>query len=106
LYLLNAHRGWFDTSFEGGARHHGAVNHVLGNLLRLHWHSVVPHLVSGEDVTCINWDIFCYKFDSYQHAHGAVWNAFWVSFPYHVNYHLFQLLVDDFPLKFGFVEPL
>jgi hypothetical protein len=43
--------------------------------------------------------MFRYKFDSqYQHAQEAVWNAFWVGFPYDVNYHLFQLIVDDFPL--------
>jgi hypothetical protein len=29
-----------------------------------------------------------------------------VSFPYRVNYHLFQLHVDDFHLKFGFTESL
>jgi hypothetical protein len=51
--------------------------------------------------------MFCCQFDSrYQHAQGAIWNAFWVIFPYHVNYHLFQLLVHDFHLKFGFAESL
>jgi tRNA A37 threonylcarbamoyladenosine synthetase subunit TsaC/SUA5/YrdC len=34
------------------------VNHVLSNLLHLHWPGVVTHLVSGEDVACINWDMF------------------------------------------------
>jgi hypothetical protein len=29
-----------------------------------------------------------------------------VSFPYHVNYRLFQLLLDDFHLQFGFAESL
>jgi hypothetical protein len=29
-----------------------------------------------------------------------------VSFTYHVIYHLFQLFVDDFHLKFGFAESL
>jgi hypothetical protein len=42
--------GWFDSSFEGGAKHHRVVNHILGNLLRLHWPGVVTHPVSGEDV--------------------------------------------------------
>jgi hypothetical protein len=68
----------------------------------------VTHLVSGQDVACINWDMFRDQFDSrYQHARQvAIWNAFWLCFPYHVNYHLFQLLVDDFHLKIGFVESL
>jgi hypothetical protein len=58
LYLLNACRGWFDTSFEGGVKHHRVVNHVLGNLLHLHWPGAVTHPISGEDVACINWDMF------------------------------------------------
>jgi hypothetical protein len=107
LYLLNACRGWFDTSFEGGVKHHRVVNHVLGNLLHLHWPGAVTHPISGEDVACINWDMFRCQFDSqYQNAQGDIWNAFWVSFPYHVNYRLIQLLVDDFHMKFGFAESL
>jgi hypothetical protein len=51
--------------------------------------------------------MYHYQIDSrYQNAQGAVWNAFWVSFSYHVNYHLLQLLVDDFHLKFGFAGSL
>jgi hypothetical protein len=98
---------WFDTSFEGGVKHHRAVNHILGNLLRLHWPGLVTHPVSGEEVPCLNWDMFYYQFDSqFQYVQGVVWNAFWVSFSYCVNYHLFQLLVYDFYLKFGFAESL
>jgi hypothetical protein len=67
----------------------------------------VTHPVSGEDVAYINWDMFCYQFDSqYQNAQELIWNAFWVSFTYHVIYRLFQLFVDDFHLKFGFTESL
>jgi hypothetical protein len=90
LYLLNACRGWFDTSFDGGAKHHRVVNQVLGNLLHFHWLGLATHPVSAEEVPCLNWDMFRYQFDSqYQHAHGAVWNVFWLSFPYRVNCHLF-----------------
>jgi hypothetical protein len=96
-----------DTSFEGGAKHYRMVNQILGNLLRLHWPGLVTHPDSGEEVPCLRWDMFCYHFDSrYQHAQGAVWNGFWMSFPYRVNYHLFQLLVYDFHLKLGFAESL
>jgi hypothetical protein len=69
LYLLNACGGWFDTSFEGGAKHHRAVNQILGNLLRLHSSGLVTHPVSGEEVPCLSWDMFCYQFNiQYQHA--------------------------------------
>jgi hypothetical protein len=51
--------------------------------------------------------MYRYQMDHrYQNAQGAIWNAFWVSFPYRVSYHLFQLLVDDFHLKFGFAGSL
>jgi hypothetical protein len=100
-------QGWFDTSFQVGAKHHRTVNQILGNLLCLHWPGLVTHLGTSEQVSCLSWDMYRYQIDSrYQHAQGAAWNAFWVSFAYHVNYHLFQLLVDDFYLKFGFAWSL
>jgi hypothetical protein len=81
--------GWFDTSFEG-AKYHRMVNQILGNLVHLHWPGLVTHPVSGEEVICLSWDMFRYQLDSrYQHVQGAVWNGFWVSFSYHVSYHLF-----------------
>jgi hypothetical protein len=39
LYLIifiKCLQGWFNTSFEGRAKHHRVVNQILGNLLRLH----------------------------------------------------------------------
>jgi hypothetical protein len=46
MYLLNACRGRFDTSFEGGAKHHRTVNQILGNMLCLHWPGLVTHPIS------------------------------------------------------------
>jgi hypothetical protein len=107
VYLLNACRDLFDTSFQVGDKHHRTVNQIFDNLLRLHWLGLATHPGSGEQVPCLSWDMYCYQIDGqYQHAQGAIWNAFWVSFSYRVNYHLFQLLMDDLQLKFGFVESL
>jgi hypothetical protein len=63
LYLnvfINACRGWFDTSFQVRAKHHRTVNQILGNLLRLHWHGLVTHAGSGEQVPCLSWDMYHY----------------------------------------------
>jgi hypothetical protein len=47
-------RGWFDTSFKGGAKQHMAVNQILGNLFRLNWPRFVTHPVIGEEVPCLS----------------------------------------------------
>jgi hypothetical protein len=45
---------WIDDSFKG-TRYYMQVNMVLGNLVRLHWPSLVT-LPSGESVLATTWE--------------------------------------------------
>jgi hypothetical protein len=75
--LFRACRTWIDDSFIS-IGHYRQVNMVHGNLVRLHWPSLVT-LPSDESVPTTTWEHYrCVVCRTFGNTHALVLDALWV----------------------------
>jgi hypothetical protein len=68
---------WLDTNWDGRG-HHRQVNHILGNLIRLHYPGLVTKGGRSEPTT--TWrDYACAPDARYGNAQEVMRHTFWVS---------------------------
>jgi hypothetical protein len=76
LYLLSF-SSWLDASWDRRG-HHKQINHILGNLIHLHYPVLVTKGGCSEPTT--TWRDYARAPDAiYENAQGVVRHTFWIS---------------------------
>jgi hypothetical protein len=90
-WLCYVCRFCIDSTFDGTSKQR-LVNHVLGNLCRIHYPGVVT-LPSGRQELATTWDNYQYAPNGdYRAAQGTVSHDFWVSIFFMLGFFIITLM--------------